>query len=242
MRIAAITDIHGNLPALEAVVRHIQQQSCDQIVQLGDAVSGPLWPRETLELIATLDAINIRGNHDREVIASAKPTNPGDRYARELLTPGQLVWMAQWPAAFTFDTVSLFHARPGDDLTYLLEDPSRGFPCLREYAAIAADVVNIPHPLMICGHSHIPRCVRLHTGQVIVNAGSVGLQAYADADGGWHRFENGSPHARYALIECTPKRIDVAIHAVDYDHAAASVQAASQGRDDWAEWLMTGRA
>ena len=55
MRIAVLADIHGNLPALEAVVADLQNRRADQIVNLGDCVSGPLWRKETAELLMALD-------------------------------------------------------------------------------------------------------------------------------------------------------------------------------------------
>src|SRR5206468_2220606 len=62
MRIAVIADIHGNLPALEAVLADIQCRGVDRTINLGDCVSGPLWPREVCDLVMALDDLTIRGN------------------------------------------------------------------------------------------------------------------------------------------------------------------------------------
>ncbi|MGC2300907.1 MAG: metallophosphoesterase, partial [Acidobacteriaceae bacterium] len=67
MRIAVIADIHGNLPALEAVLADIQQRNTDRTINLGDCVSGPLWPREVCNLFMASSGLTIRGNHDRWV-------------------------------------------------------------------------------------------------------------------------------------------------------------------------------
>jgi hypothetical protein len=67
VRIAAIADIHGNLPALEAVLADIQHRDVDRTVNLGGCVSGPLWPREVCNLLMASDDLTIRGNHDRWV-------------------------------------------------------------------------------------------------------------------------------------------------------------------------------
>ena len=67
MRIAVIADIHGNLPALEAVLADIERRNVDRTINLGDCVSGPLWPREVCELLMARDDLTIRGNHDRWV-------------------------------------------------------------------------------------------------------------------------------------------------------------------------------
>ena len=67
MRIAVIADIHGNLPALEAVLIDIARRHVDRTINLGDCVSGPLWPREVCDLLMASDDLTIRGNHDRWV-------------------------------------------------------------------------------------------------------------------------------------------------------------------------------
>ena len=67
MRLAVIADIHGNLPALEAALSDLERRGADGIVNLGDCVSGPLWPRETMDLLDTLGLPTVRGNHDRWV-------------------------------------------------------------------------------------------------------------------------------------------------------------------------------
>ncbi len=61
MRIAAISDIHGNALALEAVLTDARTRGYDRLVQIGDALSGPLWPRETAEILRGLDAVHVRG-------------------------------------------------------------------------------------------------------------------------------------------------------------------------------------
>lgn len=242
MKLAAITDIHGNIAALDAVLADIKTRGADAIVQLGDSVSGPLWPYETAKRIQEIGCTNIRGNHDRQVLGDLATMRASDRHARESLTPADLIWLAQWPAIFQWSpSVLLFHGRPHDDLQYLLEDPSKGYAWLRPHKAIAADVAGFHSQLMVCGHSHLPRVYQLDDGRTIVNAGSVGLQAYDDDVGGYHVIENGSPHARYALIDIDSHAIHVAIVAVSYDWQAASRRARENGRVEWADWLLTGR-
>jgi predicted phosphodiesterase len=76
MRIAVIADIHGNLPALEAVLADIRRRDIDRTMNLGDCVSGPLWPREVCDLLMDRDDLIIRGNHDRWV-SGPDPTRDG---------------------------------------------------------------------------------------------------------------------------------------------------------------------
>ena len=244
MRIAAISDIHGNLPALEAVLADVAGRGADLVVQLGDAVSGPLWPADTAALLRSLDLPCVRGNHDRALAGDpADIVYETDRFTIARLTAQDLQWLRGWPLTRRIgDGVLLFHATPDDDDTYLLEDPASGYAQLRPPAEIGRRLQGVDARLMICGHTHVPRVLRLADGRTVVNAGSVGLPAYTDDTGGFHRHENGSPHARYALIEDRGARVDAQIVAVAYDWDAASAQAARNGRADWAAWLATGRA
>lgn len=243
MRIAAITDIHGNLPALEAVFTDIAGHAPDLVVQLGDALSGPLWPRETADLLIAHALPCVRGNHDRALLGDPAKMGPSDAHAFGELGAEHIEWLRSWPMKLRIGhELMLFHATPDDDDRYLLEDSATGYAQLRPEHEVAAALEDIEERLMLCGHSHVPRVFALPGGRVVVNAGSVGLQAYTDDDGGFHRHENGSPHARYALIDLVADRIDAAIVAVQYDWMAASRQAARNGRDDWATWLASGRA
>ena len=95
--------------------------------------------------------------------------------------------------------------------------------------------------LVLCGHSHQPRVVRVDS-TLVVNPGSVGLQAFDDTHDGPHCIECGSPHARYALCERRDGRWSAALVAVDYDWQAAAERALQRGMPDWAGWLRSGRA
>src|SRR6185436_11742027 len=90
MRLAVIADIHGNVAALEAVLADVRARGADGIVNLGDCVSGPLWPRETMDLLESLGMPTVRGNHDRWVADTPREDMyPSDVYAFDRLTPAQ---------------------------------------------------------------------------------------------------------------------------------------------------------
>ena len=82
--------------------------------------------------------------------------------------------------------------------------------------------------------------MRLDDGRLIVNPGSVGLQAYDDDHPCPHIVENGSPHARYALLERRAEGWQVELRALPYDHEAAARRAEANGRGDWADALRSG--
>lgn len=241
-QVAVIADVHGNLPALEAVLSDIVRRGITDIINLGDCVSGPLWPAETCDRLIALGAATVRGNHDRWVTRSpADQLGLTDRFTRAALADRHLDWLRQLPPRQTPAGVLAVHGTPDDDNRYLLERVLAWRLVLDAPDAIAARLGAAP-PLVLCGHSHMPRVVCLPDGPMIVNPGSVGCPAYQDPTNAPHVAETASPHARYAIVRCNETPIAVELIALAYDHRAASARAASVGRMDWAHALATGYA
>ena len=97
--IALVSDIHGNLPALEAVFAHLKTHPVDVVVNLGDHLSGPLWPAETADLLMKTDWLHIRGNHDRNLVEqNPAQHNLSDRYTFQHLGQNVLAWLRKMPA------------------------------------------------------------------------------------------------------------------------------------------------
>jgi predicted phosphodiesterase len=258
MKLAVISDIHGNLLALQAVLADIARQGVDQTVNLGDILSGPLQVAETADLLMAQGFPTISGNHERQLLALMdKPRDQldaltSDGYAATQVSPVHTGWLASLPASMALnDEVWLCHGTPGSDLQYWLETVVPGFeqgqgPGVR--AATAGEVAErlgrvLTHAVVLCGHTHVPRVAQCQGPQgavLIVNPGSVGLQAYGDAHPWPHVVENGAPHARYALLESGPAGWQVSLRAVPYDHLAQSRVAARNHRPDWAHALATG--
>ncbi len=242
MRIAAIADIHGNLPALNAVLADIERNHVDIICNLGDCVSGPLWPHETWERLQTVPMRTVRGNHDRAAGLGESPLGASDRFARECLTAAQLQWLAELPFAQEFDGARCFHANPLDDTGYFIDVVHDGQLRLAPADQMAAALGRGAPALVLCGHSHQPRLVRLGSGTVVVNPGSVGCPAYLDPGPPAHRSETGSPHARYAILILNDGAVQAEFRALPYDWEQAARRAAANGRPEWAHALRTGYA
>ncbi len=225
MRIAALADIHGNLAALEAVIADVAAWSPDVVVNLGDHLSGPLEAGEVADLLsARADWVQIRGNHDRRLLEEpADLKRPSDRAAYGQLNDRRAAWLrALAPAAVLSVDIHLCHGTPSSDSEYLLEDVSTGIAGIASGPEIRSRLGDLTG-LILCGHSHVPRFIRLEDGTTILNPGSVGLQAYDDPDYRFpHAIENGSPHARYALIERTDGEWRATFRAVAYDWTAAA--------------------
>jgi hypothetical protein len=94
--------------------------------------------------------------------------------------------------------------------------------------------------VICCGHSHVPAAVRSRKGQLIVNPGSVGLQAYDDDHPFAYKVENGSPDARYAILEERNGSWSVQLRRVPYDFAPMAALARERNRPEWAAGLTTG--
>jgi putative phosphoesterase len=242
MRIALVSDIHGNLPALLAVVADIQRRDVDQIVNLGDSLSGPLLPAETAQYLMQQPWVQLAGNHERQILAcDADHGAPADRYARSKLNPQMLEWVAQLPPTSRFsEDVFLCHGTPTSDLTYFLETVTPHSVRIASLSEIDERCGSIHASVICCGHSHVPRAIRSRNGTLLVNPGSVGLPAYDDDHLYFHLVENGSPDARYAIIEGQGNQWQASLHAVPYDQQPMVELALRNGRPDWAIAIRTG--
>lgn len=243
MRIAAISDIHGNLDALRAVLADIGDRGCDAIVNLGDIVSGPLQPAETAALLMEAALPTIRGNHERQLLADdTDAMGASDAYARRMLNDGQLRWIASLPETLWLnDEVFLCHGTPDSDRDYLLERVENDGSRAASKDEVAAKVGAHPARVILCGHSHMPRAVELDDGRLCVNPGSVGLPAFHTDWPQPHKIEMDHPAARYAILNRGRSGWEPELLAVDYDYEYAAGLAASRGRPDWAHALRRGR-
>ncbi|HYD56577.1 MAG TPA: metallophosphoesterase family protein [Burkholderiales bacterium] len=242
MRLALLSDIHGNLIALQAVLEDVARRGVDTIVNLGDSLSGPLLPRETAAFLMAQPWVQLSGNHERQLVDfSPEKRGPSDRYAHAQLDAPVFQWMAGLkPAQRLTDDVFLCHGTPESDLEYFLEtiERDRVRPATRE--EIDDRLGDVHAAVVACGHTHVPRVVRARGGCLVVNPGSVGLQAYEDGHPIPHVVQNGSPDARYAIVERRAAGWSAELIAVPYDHAAASRLAAQHDRPDWARALLHG--
>jgi putative phosphoesterase len=247
MRTAVIADIHGNVLALDAVLRDLEGRGkLDLIVNLGDCVSGPLWPRETMERLEQLAAVTVRGNHDRRVASDPLgEMGPSDRFARDRLPQAQLDWLGGLPFQLEVaPSVLAFHARPNHDERYLTEGLANGRLVRASTSSIVRRLEGLDpaYRLLLYGHSHRPELLQLPDGLIVFNPGSVGCPAYRDDTVLAHVSEQGTPHARYGIVELDPSNAVQRIEsfAISYDHERAARRAEESGRLEWAHALRTG--
>jgi predicted phosphodiesterase len=239
MRVAVISDVHGNLVALELVLADIRKRAPDVIVNLGDCVTSPLWPRETMELLESLGLPTVRGNHDRLIADMPKKlVTPSVRFAHDSLTEQQRSLLGALPPAGEFEGVLAVHGTPKRDDKYLLEQNVDGRLALARTSRIDRRLDGVTAGLVLCGHSHQQRVI-VSKNRVVLNPGSVGCPRYADDDRPGDA-EAGSPHARYAIATKVSGSWTTDMFALAYDWSRVTDQAKTNGRDDWAEGFMKG--
>ncbi len=243
-RFAVIADIHGNSDALAAVLADIDALRIETIINLGDHLSGPLAARETADMLMAREMIAIRGNHDRWLVE--KPVGemgPSDLVAFGQLEEHHLAWLRDLPATQTLADGRIFicHGTPMSDTTYWLETvTAAGDVILRGRDEIESEAENIAASLILCGHTHMPRVVRLSDGRQIINPGSVGCPGYDDDQPVPHIVETGTPNASYAIIEDSALGWQITFRSIPYDTTRMFALAEQAGRAEWARGIRSG--
>jgi predicted phosphodiesterase len=241
MRFAVIADVHGNRLALEAVLDDIAANSVSKVVNLGDHVSSPLEAARTADILIERGFPSVRGDQDRRLVELRRDgTSPRGDFRQ--LERRHFDWMASMPPTLVYgDDVFLCHATPQDDTGFWLDYVATdGSVCKSSIEAIESEARGIEASLILCGHTHIPRVVRLRDGRMIVNPGSVGLPGYDGQAPVPYKVEVGTPDACYAIIERISKGWSATIRYVPYDNAAAAKMARANGMTVWASTLATG--
>ena len=201
MRIAALYDVHGNVPALEAVLAEVEQLEVDAIVCGGDVLWGPLQ-HECLELLRGAGAHFVRGNCERDVL---DPSTETAVWCADRLTDADRELVRSWPLTLSLSPPALgdvlfCHATPRDDE----EIVTRSTPDDIVRDALAG----VTARTVVAGHVHVQDDRRVPDAPRLVNAGSVGLPY------------QGSPGARWALLgdtvelRCTGYDVERAVSVI----------------------------
>ncbi|MEZ4615735.1 MAG: metallophosphoesterase [Caldilineaceae bacterium] len=213
IRLAVLADIHGNLPALEAVVDDLQRETPDLVYLAGDQVNRCPWNNEVLDLIADRGWPCIAGNHDLVVgiINTAQNRPPFTQrehfptlwWTQESLRAEHLVTIRGWPEERRLDfaglpALRLFHGVPGNSFVGILPEDSD--------EKIAKFLADVAEPIVICAHIHRPlhRVLPHHT---VYNGGSVGIPY------------NGDPRAQYLLLDGNTSGWQPTWRRVSYDQS-----------------------
>lgn len=220
-RVAVLADIHGNLPALEAVLEAAEKTGAQAFVLLGDIALGPM-PGPTLDLLANLGdrAIWVHGNCERELITAFDggtipgPNGKSAAATAALIEARHRDRLDGLPLTVALDIAGLgpvlcCHATPRrDDEMILVDSPPE------RWAAVLGAVIE---RTVVCGHTHM-QFDRLAAGHRVINAGSVGMPY-------------GSPGACWAMLGPA-----VTLRQTQYDTAAAAAAIEASGLDGARAW------
>lgn len=237
-RLRVFGDIHGNLPALEAVLADIEDQGSSALYCLGDLVGYGTFPNEAISIVRERDIPTLMGNYDQGVGNGSD--NCGCAYtskAAEALGKRSIAWSnqntsaenklylrglpAQFPLQLAGLRIRLVHGSPRKINEYLYADrPDVTLERLLDMAE--ADV-------LVCGHTHIPYHRILPSGRHVVNAGSAG------------KPKDGNPQACYVVLDSVEDRLRLTFRRVSYDvERAAQAIEASEMPNEYAQMLRTG--
>ena len=208
MRVAALYDVHGNLPALEAVLAEVERHGVDLIVLGGDIVSGP-FPRETYAAWRALGekAVAVRGNVERAFLEIRRglrepaPGAAGDPWVVEQLSDDEIETLGALPEQLLLDVDGLGPVR---FVHATLRDDEELFTEATPDAVVAEMFAGADAAVVLCGHTHM-QLDRVVGGTRIVNAGSVGMPYEA------------APGAYWALLGP-----DVELRRTEYDLASTA--------------------
>lgn len=216
MRVAALYDVHGNLPALEAVLAEVERDAFDTVLVGGDVASGPL-PVETLDALRALGdrARFIRGNADRELVEGGGP-GLSDIWCVEQLGEERLGFLGGLPQTISLQVQGLghllfCHGSPRSDEEILTRVSSQ--------ERLRDALHGVDASIVICGHTHVQFDLNV-SGIRLVNAGSVGLP-----------YER-EPGARWASFGP-----DVALRCTRYDEEGAASRLLAGGAPGAAEFV-----
>ena len=210
--VAVLSDVHGVLPVLEAVLAEPDVKTAELVVVTGDHAAGPM-PVPVLDRLMELGdrCLLVRGNADRELVAIRDgewSEHPESRWAAEQLRSDQLRLLAELPHPLYLDIdgfgpVVFCHGTPRDDQEVVLVDTR-----LDKWHEVFAHLDPAVRTV-VCGHTHMP-FVRLVERRLVINPGSIGMP-YGRPGGAWALLRDGQVSLRHTLVDVD---VDVAIAAV----------------------------
>ncbi|MFF8402690.1 metallophosphoesterase family protein [Streptomyces sp. NPDC014846] len=231
-RLAVLSDVHGVLPALEAVLAEPEVAAADRIVLTGDITAGP-QPGAVLDLLRAQGerVLWIGGNADRELVeyrrgGRTEIPDPIGPFAAGELTGEQVDFLAALPRTLTLrvrglGTVLFCHATPRDDEEVVLVD-SRPARWAEVLTGLDAGIDTV-----VCGHTHMPY-VRLAHGRLVVNPGSVGMP-YGRPGAHWCLLGPGTD------LRVTPYDVPAAVARLVRECAYPDIA-------EWADYFLHARA
>lgn len=238
MKIALLSDIHGNHVALETVLDDIEKQQPDQLICLGDVATIGPEPKQVLATLQTLDCVFIQGNHDAAVL---NPQEADDynihpalhdnlNWVASQMEPHETSFLESFQFSYEIDlgmdkALLCFHASPQTNTDNILATTP---------VTILDDLFkNTTADLMAGGHTHMQMLRKFH-GRLLINPGSVGTSFTEPPPNNRPIL---SPWAEYAVVECNQGVINVNLHRLQLDTAAVYEAVRNSTMPNGAWWL-----
>ncbi len=239
MRVALVSDIHGNLVSLDAVLADIARQHVDRIVCLGDVPMFGPHPGQVLARLRDVGCLCVMGNHDLELLDMEKALTEAQGpplvaewmawCARQLL-PADLDYLASWQHTIeiTLDgttTMLCFHGSPRSNMDFILATT----PVAELGEMLDGHTANV----MAGGHAHM-QMLRRYNDMLVVNAGSVGWPLEQMPFEGMPRF---MPWAEYAIVNCENDIVSVELKRIPVSVDELIQAADNSGFPDASVWM-----
>jgi putative phosphoesterase len=209
MRIAVLSDVHGNLPALRAVLEDVDRLGLSTIWVAGDHVGYNPWPNEVLEILRSRKVRAIRGNHDRAVLGGDTSwfnelAAAAIRWTRIVLAPAGVGYLKELEdrtrGTMPEGLVAMYHGSPRHDDEYVMP-----WMASEDLVALAGA------PYVILGHTHLPMLASFRSG-LLVNPGSVGQP------------RDGNPRAAWGVLDTGRRAFEVRRVPYDVDAVATAIR------------------
>ena len=239
MRIAFLSDTHGNLVALQAVLADLKSQGADQVIFLGDAATIGSHPNETLDALRALECVYIMGNHDEAVLFPERATelqiaptlHTSLAWTIERMSRTDLDFLRSFRATYELEasahqSVLCFHGSPRSNTDVLISTTPA--------EALDGFFAGQPAPIWIGGHTHV-QLFRRYGHKLLLNSGSIG-NAFK------HAFVAGRPPellpwAEYAILEVNGDTIGADLRRVPFDAQEVLRQMSASGNPAAPWWL-----
>ncbi|MBD3367935.1 MAG: metallophosphoesterase [Candidatus Eisenbacteria bacterium] len=225
MRYGILSDIHGNIDALEAVVAALEDVAVDGWLCLGDLVGYGAEPRAVVDRVRELDTLVVRGNHDHAVGDPALDASfnvwaaRAIAWTRERLDDGASDYLSRLPLTHVLDDVLMVHAAPSDPI---------GWPYILDMATADRELDEFQQALCLFGHTHAPLSYSDAKGAGTVEAGTVapygdGLRAIVNV-GSVGQPRDGDPAAAAGVLDTTEHTVSFMRVAYDVERAAGRIR------------------